>query len=450
MKDQNNKIVPVDTFEAKLKNQKFTDLSEVFLQSPPSFILRGPIYLVLFILISAIIYAFITTVSIKVNGYLTVKGEEYIVQSPVNGTVNLVYQTDNNSVAVNENLLAIYSLTAFSKETSLAQSAGKKSDLQNKYRWLLMFQNKIDRLTADYARKNRIFDLALPKHPAQTGLNTPNLTLNAADSLELSGGGEFGLKYLNLKQSMVQLWQEYNRTAKSATDQELTYRENIRLMEQHFISRQELLNSEQTFNQTKGGMEAVVRNFKAVILTTYQEIYQGIESINAELKQLEREEEALKLLLSGIEISGNSLILKNRYPGVIAEIYIKTSQMVSEGMPLMRVIRDDYPLVGLINLPVSQIGQVAVGQQVAIRYDAFPFQIFGVQQGEIVSISDDVKAVEGYGYAYEVTVAFKNNPKIKLKPGMGGIAEIITGEKRILEIALAPVTKILSYLHGED
>jgi len=49
-----------------------------------------------------------------------------------------------------------------------------------------------------------------------------------------------------------------------------------------------------------------------------------------------------------------------------------------------------------------------------------------------------------------VTVAMKNNPKIKVKPGMGGMAEIITGQKKIIEIALAPVTKLLAYLRGED
>ncbi|NLG18994.1 MAG: HlyD family efflux transporter periplasmic adaptor subunit [Fibrobacter sp.] len=445
-----NKIRPVDVHEAKAVNRNFTELSESFLQSPPSFVLRGPIYLVLIILVAAVVYASITQVSIKITGYLTVKGEDYVVQSPVNGTVNLIYQSANNSVKINENLLAIYSQTAFSKEANLSQISQKETELKSRYRAHLLFQAQLDSLSAEFARRNPAFDPQLPKNKPEFMISSGSITFSAADSFMLYGGGEMGLKYSNLRQNILLLAQGYDRTKKAAAQFAVTRRENEQLLQKSFISRQEYLNSEQAHSNAKSELETIARNLRASLLSAYQENYQIIESLNENLSQLERETRTFKQMLAGIEISGNSLILKNRYPGVVTDVYVKTSQMISEGMPLLRIIRDDFPLVGVFYLPVSQIGQVKVGQKVAIRYDAFPFQVFGVQEGEIVSISDDVRAVEGFGYSYEVTIALKTNPEIKLKPGMGGLAEIISGKKRIIEIALAPMAKIFAYLTGDN
>ncbi|MFP4681963.1 MAG: HlyD family secretion protein [Chitinispirillaceae bacterium] len=446
MQDQKNRLHTVDAHEAKLKNQKFTDQSETFLKSPPSFILRGPIYLVLVILIAAVIYSTVTQVSVKVTSYMTVRGEEYIIQSPVNGTVNLIYQNDNSTLKTNEKLLTIYSQSAFSKETNLAQISHKKTELHGKYRQLRSYLKKIDSLADSYARKNKAFDLKLPEY----AIDSAPLAFTSAEMPVTKGNGEFELKYSGLQQNIVLLQKEYDRAVRTAKELAITYRENARLLKRRYISRQEYLGSEQAYRQASSEKETITRNFKAALLAAYEENYQTIKSVIAELEHLEHEAEGVELMLAGIEISGNSLILKNRYPGVITDVYVKTSQMISEGMPLMRIIRNDYPLVGIVNLPVSQIGKVKTGQKVAIRYDAFPFQIFGIQKGEIVDISDDVKQVEGQGYAYEVAVALENNPKVNLKPGMGGMAEIITGKKRIIEVALAPASKIFAYLKGEE
>lgn len=450
MKGQKRIFKAVDANEVSLRKQQFTDLSETFLQTMPSFVLRGPIYVVLLILVAAVIYSSITSINVKVDGYLTVKGEEYVIQSPVSGTVSLIYQANHNTLQSNENLLAIYSQSAFSKSASLTQISQKKSELENEYHRLLLFQIRIDSLAALYARRNREFDLLLPSHESEYNLSIDTLLLHSDQLDDTYIGAEFDLKYSDLRQKLDLLWQEYDRTARASRKLAATYRENARLLEQRFISRQEFVNSERAYDAAKSSMETLARNIKAELLAVYQQNLQRIEIVRSNLFQLEQENETIKLMLAGIEISGNSIILKNRYPGVITDIFVSTSQMVSEGMSLVRIIRDDYPLIGVINLPVSRIGQVKTGQDVAIRYDAFPYQIFGVQKGRIISVSDDVKLVDGHGYAYEITIALDTGPKVNLKPGMGGMAEIVTGEKRIIEVAIAPVSKILDYFRGED
>jgi len=50
---------------------------------------------------------------------------------------------------------------------------------------------------------------------------------------------------------------------------------------------------------------------------------------------------------------------------------------------------------------------------------------------------------------YEIKVALKTDPKIDLKAGNMGIAEINTGKKRVIELIFAPVTRFFDYLDGK-
>lgn len=450
MENKKPKFRSTDSNEPKIHDQNFNDLSEVFLQTPPSFILRGPIYLIVLILLAAIIYSSITSVSIKVNGYLTVKGEEHIVQSPVNGLVNVIYQLDNSHVLISDKLITLYSQSTLYSESNLKLSEQKKEELIKKYKWLQLFKKKIDSLAVNYAKRNPVFKVDIPEFDQVYKDSDEYNKFDSSGPSEFSSIGNFGLKYLSLQQNIISLWNEYERTEKLTEQLYKTYQENVKLLEKSFISRQEYQNSEQNYIQANASMENFIRDFKVSILSTYDETYQGLEDVIVNLNTLDSEMESLKNMLSEIEIIGNSFLIRSKYAGIVSDVYVKTSQIVSEGMPLFRIIRDDYPLYGIIYISTANASQVEVGQTVSVKYDAFPFQIYGTQKGKIVSVSDDVKFVEGTGFVYSVTVALVTNDKIKLKPGEGGIAEINTGEKKIIEIMIAPMTKIFAYLRGEN
>ncbi|MEM0955168.1 MAG: HlyD family efflux transporter periplasmic adaptor subunit [Pseudomonadota bacterium] len=72
--------------------------------------------------------------------------------------------------------------------------------------------------------------------------------------------------------------------------------------------------------------------------------------------------------------------------GSVDRISLKTGQQAHPSSPLLTLLPADSPLVARLMVPVRAAGFLSHQQPLAIRYDAFPFQKFGIQAGELTSI----------------------------------------------------------------
>ncbi|MGR5069394.1 MULTISPECIES: HlyD family secretion protein [Vibrio] len=81
--------------------------------------------------------------------------------------------------------------------------------------------------------------------------------------------------------------------------------------------------------------------------------------------------------------------------GVVASIFVKEGHSVNTGQPLLVVIPEgEKPVVVELYAPSRSIGFIQEGQDVRLRFDAFPYEKFGVQQGVISSISKSAVTAE--------------------------------------------------------
>lgn len=81
--------------------------------------------------------------------------------------------------------------------------------------------------------------------------------------------------------------------------------------------------------------------------------------------------------------------------GVVASIFVKEGHSVNKGQPLLVVIPEgEDPVVVELYAPSRSIGFIEEGQDVRLRFDAFPYEKFGVQQGVIASISKSAVSAE--------------------------------------------------------
>lgn len=93
------------------------------------------------------------------------------------------------------------------------------------------------------------------------------------------------------------------------------------------------------------------------------------------------------------------------------------------------------------------IGFVRQGQEVAVKFDAFPFTDHGTVDGEIVSLSRDAVQNEALGLVYMARVRLSqtsieaNGRIVPITPGMSVQAEITTGERRIIDYLLSPIAR---------
>src|SRR5690606_12140661 len=121
--------------------------------------------------------------------------------------------------------------------------------------------------------------------------------------------------------------------------------------------------------------------------------------------------------------------------GMVATLLAKRGQSVQAGQPLAILLPDDSRLEAELLVPSRAIGFIEEGDAVLLRYQAFPYQKFGHQQGRVARVSrSTINPTEAGGRGtdlarrgepfYRVTVALAEQAVIAygraeaLRPGM--------------------------------
>jgi len=146
--------------------------------------------------------------------------------------------------------------------------------------------------------------------------------------------------------------------------------------------------------------------------------------------------------------------------GVVSSLQASTGLMVDQNRPLLSLLPENSPIEARLLVPVRAAGFIASGQQLAIRYDAFPYQKFGLQEGQITSISETILLPGEWANApltvsepaYLVTARVSSdaiiaygNP-VMLKAGMTFSADVALSQRSLLEWILEPLLSVTKRL----
>jgi hemolysin D len=113
------------------------------------------------------------------------------------------------------------------------------------------------------------------------------------------------------------------------------------------------------------------------------------------------------------------------------------------------------------------VGQVRIGQPVAIKLEAFSFTRHGTIPGWLIDLSKDAVQDEKRGLIYQARIAIdcamhKNLRNVttaqqstrdlcaRAAPGMAATADIKTGERRIISFLLSPIQRRLAEAGREE
>jgi HlyD family secretion protein len=96
-------------------------------------------------------------------------------------------------------------------------------------------------------------------------------------------------------------------------------------------------------------------------------------------------------------------------------------------------------------LPDKDVAFVEKGLAAKLKFEAFPFQDYGVVEGTVIEVSPDSTNKDGVNY-YKVTIALSKTEisGVTLRPGLSVNAEIITERRSILSLLLEPARKLKS------
>nr|WP_245471661.1 HlyD family type I secretion periplasmic adaptor subunit [Bradyrhizobium nanningense] len=179
--------------------------------------------------------------------------------------------------------------------------------------------------------------------------------------------------------------------------------------------------------------------------TAYQELVETLPKRDGTAEELKKAELRRQLIVLTAPADAVVLDIANRTVGSV----------VREAETLFVLVPRDEALRAEVNVEGRDIGQVAVGQVVRVKFEAFPFQKYGTATGEVGvisrdSFSPDAKA-EGarrssapyYRVLIDLRDAHLRLPaeRVHLIPGMAVTAEMKVGQRTVISYFLYPLLR---------
>jgi membrane fusion protein, adhesin transport system len=199
---------------------------------------------------------------------------------------------------------------------------------------------------------------------------------------------------------------------------------------------------------TKAEMEEYKNRLSSLEFSQKDQVNTRLDAVLSEYKEHEE-------LLRKLEEKYKRLIVRAPVDGIVKGLTVNTIGAIARpGDTLMEIVPIDHKLMVEVKIEPQHIGHLKAGQPVKIKLSSFDFSRYGLLAGELDKISATTFSGENGARYYKGLVRLSKNyvggdERNALMPGMTAMAEIITGEKTILQYLLKPIHNSLKTAFSE-
>jgi hemolysin D len=418
----------------------------------------------------------------KATGRLEPSGKTFILDAPVAGTVASINVKAGDVVETGQSLLELESEQARSQ---LQQLQTKLTGQQNQLSQLKLLQKQL-LLTVDTqaqeAQAQKIEKQAQVSQARQQ-LQFSQISYN---SQKVSKLAQVNQAKQNLDFTKTTLYSTKKVLALSQREVE-RYRQAFK---QNVISETQLIEKENLLAEKQQAYEKAQSEFQQAKLrlaeqqNSYAQAMRQLESGIAKAQlQLEQQEtgdrtltytgklavlkirEQLKntesqiatltttIIQSESQIASAQYALKQRVlkapvKGTVFDLPIqKPGDVLQPGDKVAEIAPEDSPLVVIAQMATAQSGSLTKGMAVKLKFDAYPFQDYGIVTGKLTGISPTSQITDKVAnYNLEIKLDRDCLPTankcIALRPGDTAKAEVIVRQRRIIDFILDPFKKL--------
>ncbi len=425
------------------------------LYTPPSIILHGPIYMIFVISFGALAYSFWATIDETIATPLTLVRESTTVESVGSGMVVDLGAHANSETEVGDVLVQVQEQTRISADTEQSQLASRKYELEK----------DLDKAQDEY--QNRITQLELDLANFDTNRVTQKKSLEG--------------RIKQIKNQLATARNTKRREQGRLATVQKQYKRKKALYDSRDITVSEFEAVQERLNDVRKGVDdasSTIAKVRVDLTTAEGELaklldLKGKQKLELELEQTkhrlardtdrfveqiqsaERRMQEGQKLVEGVTFDESTTQYSSKFNGLITDVHVRKGQIITPGTPLVTIVRDTAPLMARVLVQNENIGRLNKGQDVKIKYYAYPYQEYGIREGVIVSIATKPGGVTGFETMYVVMVALKSEVIKKsgskrektLEIGLEGLADIKTGTKRLIEVVFRPASKFFA---GEE
>jgi HlyD family secretion protein len=203
---------------------------------------------------------------------------------------------------------------------------------------------------------------------------------------------------------------------------------------------QRIQQAEQSYQAAKSKAEGLGSQRQSEILTQLTKRKEELSATKGQLESAKRQRE-----LSKVEAP---------FDGTVYSVKA-TKGPVQQGEELLSVLPEGEDVVLEVKVLNRDIGFIREGQKAKVKMETFPFQEFGLVQGEVIKVSPNAiveknEQGQSMGPVFPTRIRLNKSvldvhgKKVLLTPGMRASGEIVTRQKTVLTFLIEPVTRRFS------
>ncbi|AFY31642.1 HlyD family efflux transporter periplasmic adaptor subunit [Calothrix sp. PCC 7507] len=240
------------------------------------------------------------------------------------------------------------------------------------------------------------------------------------------------------EQSRSDIKQAHLRLAEQESSYQRTIRQAKAEIEQAYLRLKEQQRSYQTL--THSGKLAVLKS------------EEQLKNLETEMTILQSDIAQTKSQINSLQLQSQQRVIKSPIAGRVFQLPIqRPGSVVQAGTRVAEIAPEGSPLIIRAQMATTESGSLRKGLPVKLKFDAYPFQEYGIIEGELLEISPTTSEVDtpnGKFAAYNLEIFLKNDciPSkdkcIPLRPGDTATAEVIVRQRRIIDFLLDPFKKL--------
>lgn len=470
------------------KRDDWSDATKELLDILPQVWTRGLLYFLTIFVGIALPWAMFSQVEETgtARGRLEPQGKTVKLDVPVEGTVAKILVKEGEAVKAGQRILELESELV---RADLQQQQRKLEGEQNRLNQLELLrtqlilalrtqeqQNKAQQLEkqaqVEQARRNLDFlraaynlqreEKSAQVEQAQQAVKS-NKVAYELEKIRLEGAQEKISRYQHSyeegalgKERFLEAQQSTKEAHKNITKAELEIKQAQSYLTEQQGSYGKIINQASSdieqarlrWQELEGSYKSLVHSGKLAVLKSEEEL----KNLETKITTLEAEISQSKSQIQSLTFQLNQRVLEAPIEGTVFQLPIQgEGEVVQPGEMMAEIGPKGASLSLQAQMATSDSGSLAKGMPVKMKFDAYPFQDYGIVEGELVEISpttEEVETPEGNVTVYNLEITLDQTciptptECVALRPGDTATAEVIVRQRRVIDLILDPFKKL--------
>jgi hemolysin D len=429
---------PLEQLAPVAQADEWSAVTQAQIDTLPAVWSRGLLYLLIGLIGVVLPWAMFSEVDETgtARGRLEPKGQTFRLDAPVEGKVVAIAVKEGSIVKAGQTLVELESEVM---KTDLQQTQAKLEGQQNRL-------TQLEQLKSQLAIATRTQQLE-----SQAQLSEQLAQADQVEARINSSRSAYSLAKARLAKELNEV-KRYRQLAKDGVVSEVQAVEAERLADDsQRQAEQALADLQQAQSELKKQQSTRLRVERTGELSILDSRKQSKE-LQTQVADMRSEIAQTQKLIASLQLQLQQRIVRAPVSGTIFQLPIqRAGVVVKAGQTVAQIAPESTSLILRAKMPSSESGFLRLGMPVKLKFDAYPFQDYGVVPGNLRRISPDSNKTEtpqGEIETFELEVELEQTyiptptKRIALTPGQTAAAEVVVRQRRIIDFLLDPFKKL--------